>query len=401
MRIPHFCSVYFFVIGLLNILDFNLIFTIILVLAMAISFFSEYYFGLFNSILISADQKIYVVYITKMITVVINTIACYVLINLGSPVQLIKLTTSLIYLLRPLVYYLYVKKNYNLISIKPNGDELSQRWNAFIQHMTAFVVANIDVIILTIFSTLENISIYAVYYMIIKALQELIISATSGVKSFYGHVIAKNDENLLSSSYKKFTTLITSLSTVIFVVAMTTILPFVFIYTDGVEDVNYIQPTFAVFAMIGQIIYIYRYNFNLIIVSAGHYKQTQLSALIEAVINILISCVSVYYFGLIGVTFGTIIAMSYRCIYFSIYISKKLVKKAYVTFVKQMIISLIIMTICGCYTLTQTYFVDNYFQWVIFAMKNSIIILIVFILLEIIFNYKWIFSYVKNKLLSY
>ena len=42
-------------------------------------------------------------YIIQIVTLVVNTLACAVLIKLGSSIQMVKLTTSLIYLVRPLL----------------------------------------------------------------------------------------------------------------------------------------------------------------------------------------------------------------------------------------------------------------------------------------------------------
>ena len=55
--------------------------------------------------------------------------------------------------------------------------------------------------------------------------------------------------------------------------------------------------------------------------SAGHFKQTQNSAIIEAIINILISIIFVKLFGLVGVSIAATVAMIYRTSYFVLYLS--------------------------------------------------------------------------------
>ncbi|NLA84082.1 MAG: sugar isomerase, partial [Clostridiales bacterium] len=55
--------------------------------------------------------------------------------------------------------------------------------------------------------------------------------------------------------------------------------------------------------------------------AAGHYKQTQMSAIIEMLLNIIISIALVFRWGLVGVAIGTFIAMAYRTCYLALYLS--------------------------------------------------------------------------------
>ena len=53
-----------------------------LILTISISTFAQYYFGIVNRILLTADQRGYIQCITQTIAVICNTIACYILIAL-------------------------------------------------------------------------------------------------------------------------------------------------------------------------------------------------------------------------------------------------------------------------------------------------------------------------------
>ena len=66
--------------------------------------------------------------------------------------------------------------------------------------------------------------------------------------------------------------------------------------------------------------YCLRLPYNAMVFAAGHYKQTQLSAIIEAVINIVVSVVLVSKWGLVGVAIGTFAAMTYRTLYLVLYL---------------------------------------------------------------------------------
>lgn len=124
-------------------------------------------------------------------------------------------------------------------------------------------------------------------------------------------------------------------------------------FCDGlyknITDVSYIVPSFAILITIAQAMYSYRIPYNMMVLAVGHYKQTQNSAIIEASINLLLSIFLVIKFGLVGVSIGTLVAMSYRTIYFALYLKKNILKRSFRHFIKHMLIDLLsalIIVIC-------------------------------------------------------
>ena len=94
--------------------NFGFAYTATLIVAISISSFAQYFFGIVNRLLLTADQRGYIQYNAQTIAVVGNTIACFVLIYLQCSIQVVKLTTSLIYLLQPFFVYLYVRGHYKI-----------------------------------------------------------------------------------------------------------------------------------------------------------------------------------------------------------------------------------------------------------------------------------------------
>ena len=61
---------------------------------------------------------------------------------------------------RPLFLNVYVKKHYNIDkNVNYNDDPIKQKWNGFAQHLAAVVVDNTDIAVLTIMSSLQNVSV--------------------------------------------------------------------------------------------------------------------------------------------------------------------------------------------------------------------------------------------------
>lgn len=133
---------------------------------------AQYFFGIVNRLLLTADQRGYIQYNAQTLAVICNTVACFVLIQLGCSIQIVKLTTSLIYLLQPFVIYLYVRQHYSIDKkIKYTKEPIPQKWNGIAQHVAAVILDGTDTIVLTLFATLSDVSIYSVYFLVVKGVK--------------------------------------------------------------------------------------------------------------------------------------------------------------------------------------------------------------------------------------
>ena len=285
---------------------YGYIYVVTLILAISISIFAQYYFGIVNQLLLVADQRGYIQYGIQMATTVLNTIACAVLIKLGASIQVVMLTTSLIFLLRPIYTTLYINKNYLIDkNVVYEKEPIKQKWNGVAQHIAAVVLDGTDTIVLTILATLSDVSVYSVYYLVIKGIRNLYISLTNGIQSLLGNLLAREETDKLNTTFGLVEWGMHSVTMLLFGCTLYLIVPFVQVYTCGVTDVDYYQPVFAILLTIANETYCIKIPQNMLILAAGHYKQTQRCFVVSAIINIAISVFAVSKWGLIGVTIGT------------------------------------------------------------------------------------------------
>ncbi|SDW69843.1 Membrane protein involved in the export of O-antigen and teichoic acid [Kandleria vitulina] len=354
--------------------SFDIFYTSLLIAAMSISWFSQYYFGIVNGLVLKADQRGYVLYLTQSITLILNTIACCILMTLSVNIQMVKLTTSVIYLCRPLILYIYVKNHYCINKkISYSKDPIKQKWNGVAQHVAAVVLDGTDTIVLTVFSTLESVSIYSVYYLVVSGLRQLFLTISNPIQAAMGALwVQENKEPFM----KKFRFVEWSIHTLVdFVFGCTFILivPFVKIYTSGVHDTNYDVPLFAALIVIANICFSLKMPYYEIAVKAcNHYKQTQRSFVIATTVNIVVSIATVYKYGLIGVAIGTIIAMLYQLLWMANYVYKNILHLGLSRFWKQLFVDVITLLV-GIFLSTRISFpTPNIFLWVVFAIGVAI-----------------------------
>ena len=369
--------------------QYEWIFTATLILIISISSFAQYFFGISYQMLLNADQKGYVRLALQIVTLVLNTGVCAILIRLGFSIHIVKLSTAAIFILRPLGMNLYVKSHFNLdLSLKFEGEPIKQKWNGLAQHIANVVLMNTDVTVLTLFSNLINVSIYSVYHNVVYGIQNLVTAFTSGLQALLGDMYAKKEHKLLVSTFGRFEWLIHVLIEIAFGCTLVLIIPFVKVYTADITDANYINIPFAVLITLAQASYCSRLPYNIMVMAAGHYKQTQASAIIEAIINVVVSVSFVFRFGIIGVAIGTVAAMTYRSTYLAWYLSHNILNRKLFYYFKHIAVDVLafvlIYAICSAFPAD----ISTYFEWFILAIKYALMSILIIAVVNILFYFR-------------
>lgn len=378
--------------------NFGYLYSSSLIVVISISALAQYYFGITYQLLLNADQKSYVQNIIQIISLIINTIATVLLIRRGNSIQIVKLATSIIYILRPLAMILYVKKNYHINKdIVLDEEPIKQKWNGLAQHLASVILNSTDIVVLTLLSSLKNVSIYTIYNLVVIGVKQIITSLTNGMASLLGNMLARKEIDLLNKTFDKLEFLIHFMVVLSFTCTGLLIIPFVQVYTKNISDINYIVPTFAYLITLAQAAYCLRLPYNIMVLAAGHYKQTQLSAIIEMIINVFLSVLLVIKFGLIGVAIGTFIAMAYRTVYLALYLKNNIIKRKFRNFIKHIIIDLIIVFISILMTRGFEMSYISYSAWIILALKVGTICLVTSFVVNLIAYKKLIISVIRYR----
>ena len=335
--------------------DFSFLYTASLIISMSVSYLARYFLAMAYRQLIDAEALSYIRIIPQIISIIINVGATYALVSLGVSIQIIELISSLIFILQPVVIVVYTKKHFPEIntSVKYQGEPIKQKWNGLALHIANVINRNTDTLVLTLFSTLESVSIYSVYYMIVSGILIIIENTLNNFTAIFGNLIAKENykeaDNLLNDTEIGTHFFIT----IIFLCVARLSVPFVEVYTYGVKDAQYSQPLFAYLLAIAYALFCYRIPYHVFIKAAGHYKQTQKAAIIEAATNIVVSVILVANFGVIGVAIGTISAMGYKTIYYILYLRNNIINRSIKKSIKVFLAD--IVCVCVSWLLVSTF----------------------------------------------
>ena len=320
--------------------SFSWFYILSLTIILAVSSFVQYCFSINYKLLLQADHNMYIVQLVQITITVSNLIAVFVTVKLFPQLHIVKLASALLFVIQPIVYSRYVKKHYQISKdVEPDEQALSQRWSCFGQNLAYFIHCNTDVIVLSIFTDLKLVSVYAVYFLIVDHLQRFFKSFSHAFTPMLGKAISINETEKANKYFDFYEFVVFNVATVVFGCCMYLLPGFVMLYTHGVTDADYFRPVFSAIIIMAEYIYCVRDPYDAAIYAAGKFKETAVSAYIEAGINIVLSVTLVNWLGLEGIAIGTFTGMTFRMIYMIVYLSKNVVYRSWLKPLKRLLIS--------------------------------------------------------------
>ena len=334
--------------------------------------------GKYN-MLLRVDNRNYVTTNLGTVTSVLTDICRIGLLLMGKSIVAIQATYLVFNLIKMLYVSWYIKRNYPWIdlNVKPNFQAISQRSAVLVHQVSALVFSHTDVLVLTFVCGLKTVSIYSMYASIYGMVSNLITITGNSVQSVLGQTF-HNDREKYIELQDAFETYYLALVFGLFTIASIFILPFMKLYTAG-ADINYIDWKLPVLFSTYQLINYGRISSNNIISFAGKFKETQWRAWLETGINLVVSFVCVFQFGIYGVLIGTIAALLYRANDIIIFANKVVLNRSPWPTYRRWLIDLVVFSVLVFLFVSIPMRVDTYFGLILNAMWVSVVIMAAFL----------------------
>lgn len=362
----------------------------------------NYFFQGKYRILLRAEGKNYVLSNLSTGIYFLTNASKIVLIWFGFDIVLITLSHFIINLFQMSFIMLYIKKNYKWIDLKvePNNDAISSKNSVMVHQISNLVFSNTDILILTLLSGLKDVSVYSLYNSFFTMCKSILFSFLDGVQYALGQTF-NSDFEKFKEMQERFESLYMVLTFMIYTVLYAVISPFVAIYTKGITDANYIDKYIPLLFTLVYLLQGARGPMQLVSEYAQHFRQTQHQAIIEMVINLSVTIISVLKFGIYGVLIGTVAALLYRANAIIVYTNKVILKKSpWTTYWRwgwRFLVFVIVYVVLNILNIN----VDDYFDLIIFALPTSTIIIIMYVLGMFLFERKnlyYLIDIFKNKI---
>lgn len=381
-----------------------------LIAIVSIGTFARYFFGISNQTLLQADQASYINSIIQIFSTITNTIFVAILIALGGSIYIVKLGSSLVFLISPIILNAYVKKRYKLThKCDPSNEGMAQRGSVAVHSIANLVHDNAPLVILTLFTDAKLISVYTVYYFVVGKIKQLLSIVTSGIEAAFGNMWVKKEYENLRKNFSGFEFVIYCFTAIVFACVAILILPFVAQYTKGITDIEYVRLDLAILITLAEAAYCIRQPYVILVYATGNYKSTRTGAVIEAIINIIIGVSLTPFIGINGVIIATLVANTFRTIQYIVFVSKNVLERSLVVAIKRFLwLILTCGIIIGIWTIISpaiyrsTFMVsEGWLSWILQAIFVFVIACIVTLITSLIFYKKDIrvlLGFAKNSL---
>lgn len=356
------------------------------------------------TVLLTADKKLYAINTADITATILSCFFRLLAIRFIGEIIIVQVVQLASIVLKVLLIRIYVKKKYPWVSYKvnPNYQAISKRWSVLIHNIASMIVNHTAVIILSITETLKMVSVYGVYNYVVSNIYALMNAGfCQAPVAIFGRWY-QQDRKKFAQYYDIFHGIFDAILNSVLFTTLVMMLPFVEIYTSGIQDVDYMDPLLAILFVITAYMNIVRLPSIMAINAVGAFKETQKGAIIEAIINLGASLALAVKFGIYGLLMGGIVSYCFRTIDLIYYADTKVVGRSIIAhFIK---ISINVFCGIGVSLILVPLTADSgrsWISWIQSAFGVFIVMAIIFIVLNGLINFKamkqGVLSHKKNK----
>ena len=359
----------------------------------------SYFFQGKFKIYLQAEGKSYINTNIATIIHIATSIAKAVLLYTGFGVIAVQLASFLLNFAQVAYFMLYIKKHYPWLdlSAKPNFEAINQKNAVLVHQITMLLFSNTDVLILTVFAGLKEVSVYSMYAMIYGMVKWLAVVLYESYTFMLGQTYSTDRPRFLRmfDVYEVCTMMITFS---LYCICRALMNPFLALYTIEVNDIQYVDKSLPWLFAVFYLLHNGRTSSATLINIAQHFDKTKWRAIAESIINVTVSLICVSQFGIYGVLMGTIAALLYRTNDMIIYASKIINRSCWITY-RRWILNIGIFLLCSFIIDRFTLPADNYLHILLTAIVVSLFVIGTFIGVNTLFerkNMKYLAEIAKN-----
>lgn len=376
------------------------LFLLVLILGMnsVLDFFT---LGKYRAIL-SADQKIYIISFASIVYYILNTAIIIFLSYKKMPIITVRAVALSAVLVRTMILLVYCHKNYPFLNYNtvPDNKALSKRWDVLLLQILGAVQRGFPVILATMYTSFIEVSIYSIYNMVMSGIMGVLDIFISGLFTSFGNILAKDENENLKKVYTDFEYTYYAMITVVYSVAFLLIIPFIRIYTHGVNDTSYENILLGSLFVLNGYLYNLKTPQGMLVKSAGLYRETRWQTITQALILVILGVIWGRKYGLIGIMAASCMSNIYRDIDLWFYIPKHVTKLSAIYTLKRVILSLmaLLFSAVGIYMFLNKMgiVIDSWGSWLACATEMVLVSGLIVVIISCIFDRIAFISSVKR-----
>ena len=287
------------------------LFTIIILTALPALF--SYFIQAKYRILLEVDGRKYVITTSETVLQLLSNFGKIFVLLLTNNLVLIQFVYCILALAQLLYIYIYAKRQYAWLNLQaaPDFEAISQRKSVLVHQVSGMVFNNTDILLLSVLCDFKVVSVYTIYNIFFSQVQTFITSIISGLSFALGQMFHTNREKFMKV-YNVYETFYIMSTFIIYTLMAVFLLPLIQIYTKGINDAEYTNAYLVLLFVLMSLLSNGKLPSNHVLEYSGKFEETRSHAIIEMVINIVVSIFSILVWGICGAILGTIVALLYR-----------------------------------------------------------------------------------------
>ena len=377
----------------------SMLFSIIILTALPALF--SYFIQAKYRILLEVDGRKYIINNSETLLQLLSNVGKILVLLLTNSLVLIQLVYCVLALIQLGYVYIHAKRRYTWLNLhaEPDYGAISQRKSVLIHQISGMVFNNTDVLLLSFLADFKVVSVYTIYNIFVSQVQMFITSILSGFSFALGQMFHTDKEKFMKV-YNVYETFYIMGTFIIYTLMAVFLLPLIQIYTQGIDDANYTNVYLVLLFVIMNLLANGKLPSNHVLEYSGKFEETRSHAIIEMVVNIVVSVVAILFWGICGAIIGTIVALLYRGTMMIYYSNKKVLNRGMFNTYKLWLVNGAVFAL-----IMMIFFVDSFsglsfIPLVIKGLLHSLWIIPLYIAANFVFcrgAYKNLFELWRNK----
>ena len=264
-------------------------------------------------ILLETDGRQYVITNSQIVLQMISGVGKIAVLLLTDSLVLMQTTYCLLAVLQLLYITFYAKRRYRWLdfSVKPNVQAIAQKNSVLVHQISSVVFNNTDILLLSFFCDFTVVSVYSIYNLFFAQVELFISGLVKGFNFALGQCFSVNRKDFIKK-YELYEMCYIAANFAVYTLMCLFLLPLIQIYTGGIRDANYFNPTLLFLFVLSKLFSCGKMPSNQVIEYAGKFTETVWHAVAEMLINIGVSIVCILKWGICGALAGTVAAIVFR-----------------------------------------------------------------------------------------
>ena len=345
--------------------------------------------GKYNAFL-QVEGKRYIITVLTTITMILSNVLRLTFLLISDNLILIQATYCLPSIIQVVFVILYVRRHYRWINwhATPDMSALSQKKSVLVHQISGCIFSNTDTVIISFMCGMNYASVYAVFSLFFANFSKIVASFSDGMTFKFGQLY-HSDRKKFDKNFNNYETIFYMLLFIAYTVITAFLMPVIRLYTSGVSDAAIYDDT-TVLLMFAAWTIMSGVEIPLIQLQsiAGKFDETKHQAIIEMVINLVISLAATWKFGIVGCLIGTIVALFYRINALLMFAAKHILQRSCWQSYKKILINAVVLVGVLLAIGTESCAATGYLHVIGVAFVNALWIAALFVAVNVLFNFK-------------